>query len=1166
MKEKASSRQLETLRAIYEGRNRDGTWPTLSEIRRALGVSSDQAVLDLLDRLHRKGLVLRSPGKSRSIRLTKEGAAAIGLPPERGHGDLREFDIALALTSAQRKIYESLAKEDAKLAKIYLGALRVLEDEGNPDRLAQSAHSIREVTYHFSNKAKSLVAPDLKEAAKSQQENNAQQLRRWFDPLADQKRILERTVYDEWNKLHRFFVEVSHHHGDVPLQEYQGKLRNLEGFLTTYIFPAQPEIYLELDALIAAGPGQCAREHLTFLLSRNLESFRYFFRNVTASWLPFLKDHGFLSLGPETAGYLSRIACDSPKPVMKLILQSPTSDPWVRKSVLDAAIAMPVEQGRLLVRKICKEKWLQGANARWVAHTVIGYCAALVDGQAYKDALELASEMLAVRDAESMPLDDRGLYHHNYAEFLKVLYRIPADRSDPFIRLLVQILGGAIACDEDPDRGDGSQRWRPTVEESDENWVIGDVKHSLVSALCQLIETYLADAQLDESIAEILDELLAHEPAYSIFGRIKLHFYRRYPDRAHDRIVKALFHGIHNRAFAHEYRRLLREVFDRLSESERRAYLILLDIGPPDQLDEENLDRWRFYWLSTIRPSLRPEEEAKYAGLFSKFPRQENVATSQTGHIWSGPSSPLDASALSILPPDELVRYLINWKPTTDWMGASVSGLGLQLAAAVKGSPQRFSEAARLFGDERLNPTYLYQFLIGVSSALREGSPIQWVPIIDLAAFLVDRCGTEEGTTRLSDVDASWAWIFQQLAWVLEIGLNRTKDGVPFEERGRVWRSIAFCCEWNDPPLSQREELNDRSMEPADLSINTTRGVAFHALFAYVFWCDRHEQTGDRRAASRIPTEAKEVLRQHLDPSYDASLAIRSVYGHYFPWLYTYEPTWAYELITQLFPSDDPVLRRVAWDSYLSRPVFKDVFHALRECYELAIDSLKNDPPSNHSKRSRMSGLSQHLVTAYLFGLDADGSLCRRFFREASPEQRGEAIDFAGRVFICREPREGELSPSIEALQSFCEWRVNEGDAQECVHFGWWVRAGKLDDEWQLNMVERVFEKTGGLIEPEFEVLKALKTLSLAHPVQVIRILERMTRRTGPPASILWQTSELEALLQQLATTKDEAVKQRIDSLVDHFTKLGFESYRSLHSKGRKVDSAYIITQEAGSD
>ena len=53
--------------------------------------------------------------------------------------------LGLRLSNEQEKLHRELCRLRNQLGAMYLGGLRVLEDEANPDRLAQSAHSMREL-------------------------------------------------------------------------------------------------------------------------------------------------------------------------------------------------------------------------------------------------------------------------------------------------------------------------------------------------------------------------------------------------------------------------------------------------------------------------------------------------------------------------------------------------------------------------------------------------------------------------------------------------------------------------------------------------------------------------------------------------------------------------------------------------------------------------------------------------------------------------------------------------------------------------------------------------------------------------------------------------------------------------------------------------------------
>jgi len=55
------------------------------------------------------------------------------------------LDIPFNLTSQQKILYESLVKKENYQQKIYYGALRILADKRNPDRLSLASHNFREL-------------------------------------------------------------------------------------------------------------------------------------------------------------------------------------------------------------------------------------------------------------------------------------------------------------------------------------------------------------------------------------------------------------------------------------------------------------------------------------------------------------------------------------------------------------------------------------------------------------------------------------------------------------------------------------------------------------------------------------------------------------------------------------------------------------------------------------------------------------------------------------------------------------------------------------------------------------------------------------------------------------------------------------------------------------
>jgi LexA DNA binding domain len=351
---KLTVRQIETLRHVHDYMARNGMPPTIGDLVRLLGVKSDQGVIEILQRLEDRGMIERTPGQARGLRLTAEGCLMIGVPPPAGSSGLpqgagRPFE----LSPVQQRIFKSLVDINAKLARMYEGGLRILLDDTNPERIPQSAHSMRESTMHLSSMGKSLLSKLEEKAAKDQRSSNARQLERVFDP---QGGVIGfgRTVYDTWNEFQTFFVDVSHHRKEVTLDEYREKLAQFETLLSRYVLPHQVEIYTLLDELLDRGAEHADADELRALLSRNVESFRYFFRKMDARWLGYLQQNELVSPRWEVADYLARITPDVSDQVMAIIddLKTDRNDWGTRKGLIDAAAKMPPNLARRIVDKI----------------------------------------------------------------------------------------------------------------------------------------------------------------------------------------------------------------------------------------------------------------------------------------------------------------------------------------------------------------------------------------------------------------------------------------------------------------------------------------------------------------------------------------------------------------------------------------------------------------------------------------------------------------------------------------------------------------------------------------------------------------------------------------------------------------------------------------------
>ncbi len=73
MQQKITEKQKNALNAIYESIKETGFPPTLADLREKLKVASNQAVLNFLENLEKKGFIKREEGQARSIRILPLG-------------------------------------------------------------------------------------------------------------------------------------------------------------------------------------------------------------------------------------------------------------------------------------------------------------------------------------------------------------------------------------------------------------------------------------------------------------------------------------------------------------------------------------------------------------------------------------------------------------------------------------------------------------------------------------------------------------------------------------------------------------------------------------------------------------------------------------------------------------------------------------------------------------------------------------------------------------------------------------------------------------------------------------------------------------------------------------------------------------------------------------
>ncbi|GER78876.1 conserved hypothetical protein [Candidatus Denitrolinea symbiosum] len=195
---------------------------------------------------------------------------------------------------------------DNPMARIYLGAIFVLGDSKNPDRLALAAHNFRELlsrlpkrlgldTKSFQEKLDSELF-SLREQWDRAQRNS--KCRRsdswdgeidppllkflsliptffdWYDSIRPRRKQvvtralrkldpapvnlpshIEQEHWQEWQALYSYFAAVAHHEKHVNMEEFQSQVNRLEIYLVTRLRPRTFEDIKDIENLIRRAEG-----------------------------------------------------------------------------------------------------------------------------------------------------------------------------------------------------------------------------------------------------------------------------------------------------------------------------------------------------------------------------------------------------------------------------------------------------------------------------------------------------------------------------------------------------------------------------------------------------------------------------------------------------------------------------------------------------------------------------------------------------------------------------------------------------------------------------------------------------------------------------------------------------------------------------------------------
>lgn len=934
-------------------------------------------------------------------------------------------------------------------------------------------------------------------------------------------------------------------------------------------------------------------------------NYQYFFDKLNSpEWIEPLFAEGMFTQPPDVerqedrigfpvwpeSRYLARMASEVPDVVLRVALQVPaTENVRVHEDLCVAACAMPAE---LAARWSEKEvEWvasqpylyflLPDRLAELVAHLATG-------GEA-PAALRLAEAVFAVLPGPRLetPDDDEDyrippeprtrfdIWH--YREVLKKHTPVLVDSGGiAALRLFCKLLESAVRHSLWPEERDTpddySFIWRPAIEEHEQNRAEG-LKDWLVVSVRDAANSLIKSAPL-----EVLHTV--ERCPDCVFQRIGLHLRRLNPnaDRAGTIQLVVDREVLDDRNLHHEYYLLLEQQFDKLPNETQQQYLNLIGEGVDIEglrwhvqgetdisLDEDEVQtrarRRQFNRLLPIRTHLASDWRHRFVQLCQEFqasPHPEFLG--YKGGFEFGPTSPKSVGELEAMSMDGLLEYLNEWRPPGGHVAPSPEGLGRQLCALVTSRPDEFASAAPQF--RNLDPTYVRAVIGGLRDALKQARAFQWRPVLELCTWIVGQ--PREIPNRVSgylDLDPGWGWTRKAIADLISTGTEAETGQIPLEFRDVVWKVIEPLTEDPNPTPQEEERQGGANIDPASLSINTTRGEAMHAVVKYALWIRRHndELASSRELAARgfeEMLEVRAVLDRHLDPGTDPSLAVRAVYGQWLPWLTVLDRHWVADALPRVFPQtpESSALRDAAWETYITHcPAYDNVFDILLPEYGLAVERVSVPSRFREGLADPSEGLAEHLATLYWRGriaLDSPDGLIGRLFSGASAELRAHIFDFIGRSIRSEQQQVSEHT--LNRLRTLWEVRLqanremaDRAARREIVPFGWWFAFRRFQNVWAISQLQDVL-RLRGEVEPDHMVVERLAELAPEYLKECVACLRLMIEGDSEGWRPYGWREHTRTILGTAIESGDTAAKQDAEDLVHRLGALGHLEYRDL--------------------
>lgn len=909
----------------------------------------------------------------------------------------------------------------------------------------------------------------------------------------------------------------------------------------------QIELYKKIDEFFSEGIENSEKNVAQGLINMNFDAKDYFFAKAPIEWISWLNKNGFFDVLNKEAEDKSRYSFRAPElnylakiaenrgdeeqvvEIINAVDCAKNFNPEIVERFVSIAQNLSAKLLVKIVPKIKKENWIKLMKAfKPSGHTYSHIVKKLIEAKEYESVLILAEVLLRLNE------DKKETYFDNYFVLSEVgyseIFDALADLKDRYvekgIKLILDILN-QLPKEREKDAKSAFTHesgfylsdvdlFDMAINKSRRSNDREDLK-SLIAVLVELIERRVGQ-QCKGDVRKIYDEYFAKLPDTHWMWRIRIFAMHFCPEVFGVELKRELTRFLsteHYHDFLYgtpEFYKILRIVFPNWTAAEKRDFVKkVLDYFTKKNKaapEEKWIKGYGWRVLSSITAELTEEEKKMCEVEFEKAPDSSYEPEPSIGPMRGGAvqdRSPVEVSENEYKDILALIKDLkAQLSPDTlkeaykddDFLNPrNAEGVGSALREDMKRRMQDYLIHSEDFLDPALNIHYTYSFLRGVEEYLMAGQKLSkggWESLFKLfrKALSVNRKDFQEDNKDEDGWFARWTWVEKTIADILKYFSTKDYADLFADKRTLVFKVLEYLLESEDPkPEHEANEYGDLF----HVAINSTRGVAFQAFVNFVY------QDGEK-----LKDDVLELYKKTIS---NASLSVRFVVGHYLASFYYRDKEKIGGLFKEIFPKrvDRYYDFFAAWEGYLANTLYKEVFEALVEYYDYALDLNPESYPDRPKVRDFDGGIATHLALAFAHFDEVQYTekerhpLLEKLWGGHDTEKQKEFISYLGRGIISNANATDEWfsdnNVKLEKLKAFWVLILKREDLAPDVYtaFGFWINHSRdiFEYGWLAEMMAATLQKSNGKIDSDYGMLSRMDEFLKANPEKTLIILEK---------------------------------------------------------------------------